>query len=144
MMIRDSRGQVALEYMLIFAVSLILLIVFTLPLTQFAVEDTLDVSDTLNAKSDLSKISQAIKEVYGQGQGSRQTVTIVSSKNVKMNIAGNYASCTFQLNDGTLKSEKIYYKSTLKKSSLYIKKGENSIVVEWPQSSENMQIYINR
>ena len=80
MMVRDNGGQVALEYLLIFAVSLILLIVFTMPMVQLAIADTMDVSDTLNAKSDMSKIAQAVEEVYGQGQGSKQTVRIVSSK----------------------------------------------------------------
>ena len=86
MMVRDNGGQVALEYLLIFAVSLILLIVFTMPMVQLAIADTMDVSDTLNAKSDMSKIAQAVEEVYGQGQGSKQTVRIVSSKNLKMDV----------------------------------------------------------
>lgn len=138
---RDNSGQVALEYILIFTVFLILLIVFTLPLSELAVKNTLDVSDTLDAKSDLSKIAQAVKEVYGQGQGSRQTVEIASSKDVKVNVANNYVSCTLKLKDGSSKVEKIYFKSTLQKSTLYISKDENSIVIDWPIDSENMQIY---
>ena len=72
MVIKDEAGQVALEYMLIFAVSLILLIVFTLPLADLTISNTLDVSDTLDVKSDLSEIADAVKQVYGQGQGSRK------------------------------------------------------------------------
>lgn len=138
----DNKGQVALEYLLIFAVSMILLIAFTLPLAQTAIGTTLDISDTMDAKSDLSKMSQAIKEVYGQGQGSKQTVNIVSSKNIKVNVAANCVSCSLKLKDGSAKSEKIYFTSTLKKSSINLAKGENRIVVEWPQSSENMKIYV--
>ena len=137
-----DRGQVSLEYMLIFAISLILLAVFTLPLTERTIENTLDVSDTLDVKSDLSKISLAVKEVYGQGQGSKQTIHIVSSKDLQVNVADNYISCTLKLNDGQTKTEKMYFKSTLEKSSIYLKKGENSIVVEWPENCENMQIFV--
>ena len=139
----DDKGQVALEYMMIFAISLILLIVFTLPLAELTVQNTLDVSDTLNVKSDLSKIAQAVKQVYGQGQGSRQSVNIVSSDDLKVNIANNYISSNVKLNDGSNKVEKLYFKSTLEKSSIYLIKGENSIIVDWPESSENMRIYIN-
>ncbi len=139
----DDKGQVALEYMMIFAISLILLIVFTLPLAELTVQNTLDVSDTLNVKSDLSKIAQAVKQVYGQGQGSRQSVNIVSSDDLKVNIANNYISSNVKLNDGSNKVEKLYFKSTLEKSSIYLSKGENSIIVDWPESSENMRIYIN-
>lgn len=138
---KDNSGQISLEYLLIFAISLILLIVFTLPLADMTVQDTMDVSDTMNVKSDLSKISQAVKEVYGQGQGSKQSVVITSQKDITINVANNYISSNLKLNDGSNKNEKIYFDSTLEKSNLYIKKGTNSIVVEWPQGSENMQIY---
>ena len=138
----DDKGQVSFEYLLIFAISLILLIVFTLPLTELTIGNTLDVSDTLNAKSDLSKISQAIEEVYGQGQGSKQTVHAVLSNDLKVNVANNYISCNLKLNGGQIKSEKIYFKSTLEKSDIYLRRGENSIIVEWPENTENMQIYV--
>lgn len=141
-MMKDSKGQISLEYLLIFSVSLILLIIFTLPLSQYAIEGTLDVYDTLEIKSDMSKISQAVEKVYGQGQGSKQTLSIESSRDLKITIAENYISSTVKLKDSTTKTEKIYYKSTLKKSNLYIDKGVNSIVVEWPANSENMQIYV--
>ena len=140
-MIKDSNGQVALEYMLIFAVSLILLIVFTLPLADLTVKDTLDVSDTLEVKSDLSRIALVIKEVYGQGQGSRQSVDIDSQRDFKVNVAGNYISASLKLKDGSSKTEKVYFKSSLEKSGFYIEKGSNHVVVQWPEGSENMEIY---
>nr|WP_295000004.1 class III signal peptide-containing protein [uncultured Methanobrevibacter sp.] len=139
----DDKGQVALEYMLIFAVSLILLIVFTLPLSETTIQNTLDVSDTLNAKSDLSKIAQAVSQVYGQGQGSKQSVHIVSSDDIDVNVNQNYISSTLKLNDGSKKVEKINFKSTLEKSNVHLRKGENSITVDWPESSQNMRIYVN-
>ena len=142
MVIKDDAGQVALEYMLIFAVSLILLIVFTLPLADLMISNTLDVSDTLDVKSDLSEIADAVKQVYGQGQGSRKTVDIDSSRDIKVNVANTYVSSSLKLNDGTIKTEKVYFTSTLEKSNFNIERGLNSVVVEWPKSSENMQIYV--
>lgn len=137
----DNKGQVSLEYILIFTVSLILLIVFTMPLTHVAIENTMDVSDTLEVKSDLSKIANAIEKVYGQGQGSKQSVHIDSSKDRKINIENNYISSNLKLADSSNKVEKIYFESTLPKSSICISKGENKIIVEWPVNSENMKIY---
>ena len=136
MMIDDRRGQIALEYMLIFAVSLILLIVFTLPLTELTVQNTVDVSDT-----DLSKVAQGIKTVYGQGQGSKQSVNVFSSKAFTLNIANNYISATIKLKDGSTKNIKIDCKSNLGKSTIPIAKGENKILIEWPVGSENMGVY---
>ena len=137
----DNSGQISLEYLLIFTVSLILLIIFTFPLAHVAIENTLDVSDTLEVKSDLSKITQAIEKVYGQGQGSRQSVNIDSSGDMKIDIANNCISSNLKLKDSSNKVEKIYFKSTLPKSNLYISKGENTIIVEWPLNSESMKIY---
>ncbi len=140
-MIKDDRGQVALEYLLIFALSLILLVVFTLPLTEKSVENTLDISDSLDVKSDLSKIAQAVKQVYGEGQGSRHSVNVISKSNLKVNIADNYVSTSLKLKDGSNKHLKVNFKSNLDESSLQLKKGENVIIVEWPVGSENMVLY---
>ena len=51
MVIKDNRGQVSLEYILIFTISLIFLIVFTFPLVETTIGDTVDVSDSLKMKS---------------------------------------------------------------------------------------------
>lgn len=139
----DNSGQVSFEYLMIFAISLIILIVFTIPLMQNSIENTLDISDSLNTKSDLSKISLAIKEVYGQGQGSKRMITVQCSHNIKVNAAKNYISCSINLNDNSKKTIKENYKSNLEKTSFMLNKGENIIVVEWPLNSENMIMYKN-
>lgn len=140
-MMMDSRGQVSLEYLLILTISLILLLVFTLPLTELTIQNTMDVSDAMNMKSDLSKISHAIKTVYGQGQGSRQSVNIVTKQSVKLNIDNGHASCNLKLKGGSSKTVKENYDSNLKKTSIPLGKGSNTIIVEWPVGSYNMRIY---
>ena len=137
----DRRGQISLEYLMIFAVSLIVLIAFTLPLTQYGIETTMDVSDSLKLKSDLSKLSSAIEQVYGQGQGARQSVNIQLTKAIKININDHKISADLKLKGGSKKLVDVDCKSNLKYSSLSLKKGSNRIVVEWPVGSENMEIY---
>lgn len=139
----DEMGQISLEYLLIVTIALIILIVFTLPLTELTIKNTLDISDNMNVKSDLSNIAHSIKTVYGEGQGSKQTINIVSSKDMTINVDNNHVSCNMKLKDGSSKIEREYYSSTLEKSKLNIKKGENTIIVEWPVSSENMIISSN-
>lgn len=137
----DDKGQVSLEYLLIFAVSLIVLIAFTLPLLEGSMSNTFDVSDSLNVKSDLSKLSYAIKQVYGQGQGSRITVDLDINRPVKINIANNYVSSKIKLNNNQYKEIKIPVKSKLKNNSFKLSNGKNTFVIEWPVESENMIIY---
>lgn len=140
-MIGDNRGQVSFEYLLIFAVSLIILIVFTMPLVNQSIETALDVSDSITVKDDLSKIALSINSVYGEGQGSRQTISIYSTKSFKVNVASSYLSCNIKLKNDNNKLIKVSCKSNLESSSIYIKKGENTVVVEWPADSEKMIIH---
>ena len=140
-MLKDNKGQVSLEYILIFSVSLILLVVFTLPLVENSVENTLDVSDTIDVKSDLSEIARGVASVYGQGQGSRERIDINSPRDIHLTVTGSYVSCSLKLKDSSAKQVKVSYTSTLEKTNLYISKGDNSVIVEWPQESENMRIY---
>ena len=140
-MMMDNRGQVSLEYLLIFAISMILLIAFTLPLTDFTIQTTLDVSDSLDMKSDLSKLSQAIQTVYGQGQGSRQIVNIISQAPSKIDVTDSHVSCNLKLKDGCRKLVKVTSKSNLAKTTIPISEGTNTIVVEWPVGSETMNIH---
>lgn len=140
-MLGENRGQISLEYLLIFSISLIILVAFTLPLLEFEMENVLDVSDSLKVKSDLSKISSAVSKVYAEGQGSKQTVYIQSDKAIKVNIDKNYLSTNLKLNDKSNKLIKTQHSSNLKKSSINLRKGSNFIVVEWPEGSENVQVH---
>lgn len=141
-MMKDNRGQVSLEYLLIFTISLIILIAFTMPLVNKSMETTLDVSDSLKIKSDLSKIASAINTVYGEGQGSKQTVNVYATHSVKVNVESNYLYCNLKLKDKSNKYIKVPCKSNLKSCSLTLKKGKNSVVVEWPSGGENMFVDI--
>ena len=138
---RDKKGQVSLEYLLIFSVSLIILIVFTMPLLEQSLDNTFDVSDSIKAKADLSKMAQAIKEVYGDGQGSKQTVYLDIVKPVRIDITGSYVSSKIKLKNSQQKVIKVNVISKLKTKSFKLSKGNKILVVEWPETSENMIIY---
>ena len=140
-MVKDNRGQVSFEYLLIFAISLIILIVFTMPWVDQTMGTTFDVSDSLKVKDDLSRIALSVKSVYGEGQGSKQTISINAAKPFEVNVAGDYISCNIKLKDNKNKIIEVPCKSNLKSSSINVEKGENTIVVEWPIGSENMLIY---
>ena len=139
-MLRRKLWRTAKVYKVQF-ISMILLIAFTLPLTDFTIQTTLDVSDSLDMKSDLSKLSQAIQTVYGQGQGSRQIVNIISQAPSKIDVTDSHVSCNLKLKDGSRKLVKVTSKSNLAKTTIPISEGTNTIVVEWPVGSETMNIH---
>ncbi len=138
---KENRGQVSLEYMLIFSVSLMILIAFTLPFLEKSMDNTFDVSESLKTKSDLSKIAHAIRQVYGQGQGSKQSVNVDVNVPVKMDISSNQITSKIKLKNGDNKAVKINVKSKLKTDTFKLSKGRHTFVVEWPVGSENMRIY---
>ena len=140
-MIKEDKGQVSLEYLLIFAVSIILLIAFTLPLAEIGLEKTLDVSNTMNAKGELSKLSNAVSQVYGEGQGSKHTIYMNLDKSIDVKITNSYLSASYMMKDSKTKEFKLYHNSNLNSGSLFLDKGENKIIVEWPINSEQMTLY---
>ena len=111
-----------------------------MPLVNQSIETALDVSDSVKIKDDLSRIALAVNSVYGEGQGSKQTINIYSTKSFKVNVAGDYLSCNIKINDGN-KLIKVSCRSNLKESSIFIEKGENTVVIEWPINSEEMLIH---
>ena len=115
--------------------------VFTLPLAEQSINNTLDVSDTLDAKNCLSKISQAIKQVYSEGHGSKHTVYLNVNKKVRVDISSGHVSCTLKLNDKSNKRLDEHVLSRIKDTSITLDKGENVLIVEWPVNGENMLIY---
>lgn len=140
-MIGDNRGQVSLEYLIIFAVSLIILIAFTMPLLNESMSNTFDVTNSLDVKSDLSKISQAIMKVYGSGEGSKQTVTVDAKKESRIDVSSSQISSKVKLNDKQSKVIKLNVKSNIKAGSIKLDKGKNTFVVEWPVGKKNMILY---
>jgi uncharacterized protein (UPF0333 family) len=137
----ENRAQVSLEYLLIFSVSLIILIAFTMPLLVQSMDNTFDVSDSLKTKSDLSKIAQAIKQVYGEGQGAKQSVNVDISRPVRIDIDNTHIKSNIKLKNGDNKVVKINVKSKLETNSFKLNKGINTLVIEWPVGSENMILY---
>lgn len=140
-MIRDNKGQSSLEYLLIFSLSLIILIAFTLPLLEKSMDNTFDVSDSIKTKSDLSKLSQAVMQVYGEGQGSKKTVYLDMDKPVKIDITDRYVSSKIKLKNNQYNEIKINVKSKLDTNSFKLSKGKNIFIIEWPENSQNMLIY---
>ncbi|WP_405267268.1 class III signal peptide-containing protein [Methanobrevibacter sp.] len=140
-MIKENSGQVSLEYLLIFSISLMILMIFTLPLAEEAIESTMDISDSLNARSEMSKISQAVKEVYGEGQGSKHSINVNLNKKIKITVTDNHVSCNLNLKSSSNKQINEYFNSNIKKTSLTLNKGPNTLIVEWPMNSKNMVIY---
>lgn len=92
-MLKENNGQIAVEYLFIFAIALIILTIFTLPLASLAIDKTTDVSDAVNVKSQMYKIAGGINQVYGvMAQGRLliwrwiKALMSISTKNISQSV----------------------------------------------------------
>jgi uncharacterized protein (UPF0333 family) len=139
-MFKENNGQISVEYLFIFAIALIILTIFTLPLANLAIEKTTDVSDAINVKSQLYKIASGINQVYSEGQGAKQTVNLELDQSVNVNIYKKHISATVKFNDKSSKLIRVNHDSDVSSGVLKLDKGKNTVVIEWPVGSEKIFI----
>lgn len=140
-MIPDKKGQLSVEIIFIIVISIMVLIVFTVPLAQISIKNNMDIYDTLNSKSAVYKIANGIDEVYSQGKGSKITLNIELNKNLKVIIKNHVVLSKLDLHDGKSKSFKVNYKPDGLNHDLTLKKGSNKIIVEWNSNSDKINIF---
>lgn len=139
-MYKENNGQISVEYLFIFAIALIILTIFTLPLASLGIEKTTDVSDALNVKSQLYKIASGINQVYSEGQGAKQVINLELDKSVNVNIYKNHISASVGFSDKSAKLIKVDHECDVISGILKLDKGKNTVVIEWPTGSEKIFI----
>lgn len=139
-MINENKGQVSIEYLLIFSISIIILLLFTLPLAEITTKNYFDLKEATSTKFQLSKIANTIDQVTAEGQGSKKTVILLLDRNISVLLSKNQLITNLILNDGKIKEIKIQYNNNLS-TSLNLEKGKNLIVIHWPINSNNIEIY---
>lgn len=143
----SNNAQLSLELFLILLISIMIFVSITIPLANFGFDFAFDSSNSLEIKSELSKIANGIDMVYSNGAGSKRSISINSPSNVDIkftnnpNFDGGLAIVDYVLNDGTLKRIEVNYKCSSLNQNLHISEGYNLIIVEWPVGSENIIIY---
>lgn len=136
----DEQGQLSLELILIFAISIIVLTIFTLPLSELAIGNTLEVSEVINTKSNLYEIANGINEVYSQGQGAKKTITINSDNSYLIKISPNSLTTTLTLENGDKKNLKVNHEYNNLNLIINIEKGKNRIIINWDENSDYLTV----
>lgn len=72
----DRRGQVAMEYMLIFFIVLIILSTISVPLVTDEINNVNDVASSVKAKNMLVNIAGTVNMVYSSDYGSMRTISV--------------------------------------------------------------------
>jgi hypothetical protein len=132
-MIKDNKGQLSVEYLLIILVILLAFIAIVLPTLEFGINNSIDMSNIVKTKSECVKIINAIDIVYSNGIGSKKTEIIDIPKDTTIHFISqdNKAYFDYLLNDKTMKRVYLPYNCPNFSSSLAIPKGITKIAIEW-------------
>ena len=140
----DKKGQLSIEFLLISLISILMIVSISLPLTEIAVDSTISSVKLLETKSEISKITNSIDDVYSDGVGSKrilyvempkETYLIFSNDSVlkKGTVAGNLDVFNYS------KQIKIMFNADNINSRLNFKKNINyKVTIEWPIDTENI------
>lgn len=134
----DNNGQLSVEVLFLFAISLVVLIVFTIPLGHLAISNTLDIVNVLNAEAEINQLANGIDMVHCQGAGAQRIETIELNKDLKVSVKSKYLSGDISLDDGKTKRLSENHKATNIFSNLYLSKGVNKILIIWEKGSSDI------
>ena len=139
---KNNNGQLSLEFLLISLIVILVFISISLPLAEIAISSTLDLSDSLETKSEILKITGAIDDVYSDGIGSRRVVyievpkdtSITFSKNPLSNTGIATADIDLNKNINNTKRIEVHFKANNSVNSLNLrKKSLTKVIVEWTE-----------
>lgn len=105
--IMDYKGQLSLEYILLFMVFLIIFSTISIPILTTGMDDISDTRKVMETRTALLEISKNIKIVYSLSMDSKKTLAIYIPQNmtVRSNSYKNryYLSSSVRLSDNTIK-----------------------------------------
>ena len=142
-MILDNKGQLSLEYVLSSMIAILIISLISVPILLTAMDYSNDIIDSINAKSELSKITDAIDFCYASGKGSKRIVYVDLNRNVDIRLYndGNkgFASIDLNLSDNSKEITSSFDYNGLNEN-IHLSKGFNKITVIWDEDSNMIEV----
>ena len=142
-MIIDKKGQLSLEYVLSSMIVILIISLISVPILLTAMDYSNDIIDSINAKSELSKITDAIDFCYASGKGSKRIVYVDLNRNVDIRLynEGNkgFASIDLNLSDNSKEITSSFDYNGLNEN-IHLSKGFNKITVIWDEDSNMIEV----
>jgi len=147
--LKDCKGQLSLEFLLVSFLVILILVSITLPIANLGIDLAIDSSSSLEIKSEVLKIANGIDSVYSNGAGSKRTIAIEVPHNVNIRFSKDLhseiglATVEHILSDGSMKKIEVSYKYPDLNYNLHLAKGYNTVIIEWPANSSEIIVYKN-
>lgn len=142
-MILDNKGQLSLEYVLSSMIAILIISLISVPILLTAMDYSNDIIDSINAKSELSKITDAIDFCHASGKGSKRIVYVDLNRNVDIRLYNNdkkgFASIDLNLSDNSKEITSSFDCNALNEN-IHLSKGFNKIAVKWDEDSNMIEV----
>lgn len=139
----DIKGQLSLEYVLSSMIVILIISLISVPILLTAMDYSNDIIDSINAKSELSKITDAIDFCYASGKGSKRIVYVDFNRNVDMRFYNDgkrgFASINLNLSDNAKEIISSFDYNGLNEN-IHLSKGFNKISVKWDEDSNVIEV----
>lgn len=138
-----NKGQLSLEYVLSSMIVILIISLISVPILLTAMDYSNDILDSINSKSELSKITDAIDFCYASGKGSKRIVLVDFNRNVDIRLYNDgkngLASISLNLSDNSQEITSYFDYNGLNEN-IHLSKGSNRIAVEWDEDSNVIEI----
>lgn len=138
-----NKGQLSLEFILSSMIVILIISLVSVPILLTAMDYSNDMVDSINSKSELSKITDAIDFCYASGKGSKRIVLVDFNRNVDIRLYNDgkngLASISLNLSDNSQEITSYFDYNGLNEN-IHLSKGFNRIAVEWDEDSNVIEI----
>ena len=138
-----NKGQLSLEYILSSMIVILIISLISIPILLAAMDYSNDIIDSINSKSELSKITDAIDFCYASGKGSKRIVLVDFNRNVDIRLHNDgkrgFASINLSLSDDS-KEIISYFDYNCLNENIHLSKGFNRIAVKWDDDSNVIEV----
>lgn len=138
-----NKGQLSLEYVLSSMIVILIISLISIPILLTAIDFSNDIMDSINSKSELSKITDAIDFCYASGKGSKRVVLVDFNRNVDISIYNDgkngLASINLNLSGNSEEITSNFDYNGLNEN-IHLSKGFNRIAVKWDENSNVIEV----
>lgn len=138
-----NKGQLSLEYVLSSMIVILIISLISIPILLTAIDFSNDIMDSINSKSELSKITDAIDFCYASGKGSKRVVMLDFNRNVDIRLYndGKNGLATINLNlSGNSEEITSNFDYNGLNENIHLSKGFNRIAVKWDENSNVIEV----
>ncbi|AMK15224.1 hypothetical protein [Methanobrevibacter olleyae] len=138
-----NKGQLSLEYILSSMIVILIISLISVPILLTTIDYSNDLIDSINAKNELSKITDAIDFCFTAGKGSRKIIYVDFNQDINLKLSNNgkvgYASVNLNLSDNSKEIVRYFDYANLN-DNIQLSKGFNKLIVEWNEDSNRIEI----